>query len=92
MKKYLLPPLASIIATYAITHGGVASSLTNLFIAGIIPGTHFVLPFWLMMVLYCLAITIIVTVYVETILISSRTSRISAAHKQHLPRRRYSKI
>lgn len=92
MKKYLLPPAISLALIFVITHDDFASSLINFFIAGVIPGTVISLPFWAMIAMYCLTITAIVTIYLETTLITRRTTKTALAHKQQLPRRRYSNI
>lgn len=92
MKKYLLPPAISLVLIFVITHDGFASSLINFLIAGVIPGTFIALPFWVMIAIYCLTITAIITIYLETTLMTRRTTKTALTHKQKLPRRRYSSI
>jgi len=92
MKKDLLPPVISFVAILAITHGEYASPLVNLLVAGVIPGTTIVLPFWVMIAFYCLTITAIITMYVEGTLHTIKTHRASSARKRQLPHRRYSNI
>ena len=92
MKKDFIPPLVSLVAVLAITQGKFTSSLTNLLIAGVIPGTSLVLPSWTMMTIYCLSITAIVTLYLEGTLGKARTARSAKQRKQQLPRRRFTSI
>lgn len=92
MKKDLIPPLVSLVAVLVITQGKLTSSLVNLLIAGVIPGTSLVLPPWTMMSVYCLAITVIVTLYLEGALGKARANRNAKQHKRQLPRRRFTSI
>lgn len=92
MKKYLLPPTISLVSVFAITHDDFIDSIFNFLIAGAIPGTFISLPFWLMIAIYCLTITAIVTFYLETTLVTRRANKASRQRKQQLPRRRYSSI
>jgi protein-S-isoprenylcysteine O-methyltransferase Ste14 len=92
MKKDFIPPLVSLVAVLAITQGKFTSSLTNLLIAGVIPGTSLVLPSWTMMTIYCLSITAIVTLYLEGTIGKARVTRNAKQRKQQLPRRRFTSI
>ena len=92
MKKDFIPPLISLVAVLAITQGEFTSSLINLLIAGVIPGTSLVLPSWTMMIVYCLAITVILTLYLEGTLDKARADRNARQHKRQLPRRRFTSI
>jgi protein-S-isoprenylcysteine O-methyltransferase Ste14 len=92
MKKDYIPPLVSLVAVLAITQGEFTSSLISLLIAGVVPGTSFVLPSWMMMTVYCLAITAIITLYLEGALGKGRAQRSSKHHKRQLPRRRFTNI
>lgn len=92
MKKDFIPPLVSLVAVLAITQGKFTSSLLNLLIAGVIPGTSLVLPSWTMMIVYCLAITTIITLYLEGALGKARVNHTAKQHKRQLPRRRFTSI
>lgn len=92
MKKDFVPPLVSLVAVLALTQGKFTSSLINLLIAGVIPGTSLVLPSWTMMIVYCLAITAIITLYLEGTLGKVRANRNAKQHKRQLPRRRFTSI
>ncbi len=89
MKKTTLIPLTSFIAAIFITRSDLGLSLVGFFMTGTVPGTNFTVPFWAMMALYCLGITVIVTGYIEEIFTFIKTSREDGKKKQHLPRRRY---
>lgn len=92
MKKDFIPPLVSLVAVLTITQGKFTSSLINLLIAGVVPGTSLVLPPWTMMIVYCLAITAIITLYLEGALGRARSTRNAKLHKRKLPRRRFTSI
>lgn len=92
MKKELLPPIISFAAIFIIVHDGYATPITNLLIAGVVPGTSFVLPSWLMVVLYCLIITAIITFYVEGVFTGVKENKLTKRRKQQLPHRRFSEI
>lgn len=92
MKKDFVPPLISLVAVLAITQSKFTSSLTNLLIAGVVPGTSLVLPPWTMMIVYCLAITAVITLYLEGALGKARSARNAKQHKRQLPRRRFTSI
>jgi len=92
MKKDFIPPLVSLVAVLAITQGKFTSSLVNLLIAGVIPGTSLILPSWTMIAIYCLAITAIVTLYLEGTFGKVRIHRTAKQHKRQLPRRRFTSI
>ena len=90
MKK-ILPPIISFIAILAITQGD-SSALISLLIAGVIPGTSIIIPSWAMVVIYCLIITAIITLYLEDTLGTIRTNRAILKRKRQLPRHRFSEI
>ena len=94
MKKYTLPPLISITAAFTLTHENVPSGVTSFLIAGIIPGTEIALPFWAMMLIYCITISAIVTFYIEATILRRRkhTSAPVIRTQQHLPHRRFSAL
>jgi hypothetical protein len=66
--------------------------LLTLMLAGVIPGTHYIVPYWAMMALYCGLITLIVSVYTEQSLQHRRASKAAASRKSRMPGRRYSHI
>ena len=92
MKQYIIPPITSLIVTFAITNGDVMPAILNFLIAGAIPGTTFNLPFWLMMSIYCLAITAIVTRCLEAFFAKHQTARKAQHATTQLPRRRFGNI
>lgn len=92
VKKDLLPPVISLAAVIIIVHDGYMVSITNLFIAGVIPGTSLVLPSWIMIAFYCFAITAIITMYVEGVFTGVKENRLTKRRKSQLPHKRYSEI
>ncbi|HSW90476.1 MAG TPA: hypothetical protein VLF64_00595 [Candidatus Saccharimonadales bacterium] len=92
MKKDFVPPLISFVAVLAITQGKFTSSLINLLVAGVVPGTLIVLPSWAMIAVYCLAIATIITLYLEGTLGKARVDRSAKQHRRQLPRRRFTSI
>ena len=73
-----------------LSEGHVLNAILSLMLAGSIPGTSIVIPFWIMMAIYCTAISLLITWYIESTLLSHRTHK--ATTKQRMPRRRYSHI
>lgn len=71
---------------------GWPSPFLTLLVTGHIPGTSLTIPFWAMMVCYCLLITLIVTLYVEDALLFVRDSKATKTRKSRMPRRRFSHI
>lgn len=95
MKKLLI--ILGLLYIANLSTGGVVTDAILLFLLlGVIPGTHVIVPFWIMMASYCLLITVIVTLYVERslgLVKSPRSSRAaSKTRKGTLPRRRFSHI
>lgn len=90
MKKFL-PPAISLIAILAITQGD-SSALMSLLIAGVIPGTAIVIPFWVMIIIYCFIFSAIVALYIEDTRTTLRTNRTVLKRRQQLPRHRFSQI
>lgn len=90
MKKDLPPLIISFMAIIIIAHGMVP--LTNLLIAGVVPGTSFVLPSWVMIVFYCFAITAVITMYIEGVFSNSKENKLIKKRKNQLPHRRYNEI
>ena len=92
MKKNLLPPIISFVAIIIIVQDGYAAPITNFLIAGVVPGTSFILPSFVMMALYCLCIVLIVTMYVEGMFTRIKENKLTKTRKHKLPRRRFGEI
>ena len=90
MKK-LLPPIISLATIFIITQGD-SSAFVSLLIARVVPGTAIVIPSWAMVVVYCLIITAIITLYLEGTLATIRTNRATTKRKRQLPRHRFGQI
>ena len=92
MKKYILPPIISFVAIIVIVQDGYAAPVTNLLIAGVIPGTSYVLPSFVMIALYCICITVIITIYVDSMFSSIKEYRLTKKRSHKLPHRRFGEI
>lgn len=92
MKKGLVATAISFIAAMTIVHGEFSVTMLNFLLAGVIPGTSTALPSWVMLTLYCLIITVIATLYIESVIVDIRERRATNQARHTLPRRRYSQI
>lgn len=92
MKRAILATIASFFATIMITHSDTMVIVLNFLVAGVVPGTSIVVPFWAMMALYCLVITMVTTLYVESLIAPLRSQHYDSLHRDRLPKRRYSHI
>ena len=92
MKKAFLTTLYSFIAAILITRSDLVASVIAFLMTGTVPGTSLNIPFWAMMAIYCLCITVILTVYIEDIFAIVKSQRALAAKKRYLPSRRYGNI
>ena len=89
MKKKVFAVLGVVCIITILTHNPLSTVLINFLLIGVIPGVHIVIPFWIMMGVYCLLITLITTFYIEDLLATRRSSR-AGQTARHLPHRRYS--
>lgn len=92
MKKVFAIIGGTLLIMLAAWHQSTASALLAFFVTGHIPGTSWTIPFWGMMALYCLLITILVTNYVEEALAFRRDSRAAHTPASRMPHRRYGHI
>lgn len=92
MKKALIVFGGAVLIMLIAWHQSTASALLSLLVTGHIPGTSWTIPFWMMMAIYCLLITAIVTRYVEEALAFRRDRKTLHARKSRMPHRRYSHI
>jgi hypothetical protein len=76
----------------AFINGEVMNGLLNLLLAGVIPGTKYSVPFWVMMAIYCTIIAMVITHYVERALTLRHAKQSAKSHKSRMPKRRYSHI
>lgn len=85
--------IAGIIAGIVVVSYQMATgAFTRFIVAGIIPGTAHALPAWAMFGLCCLAITWIVTLFVEDFIVTLRRRASLNQPKQRLPKRRYTTL
>lgn len=87
MKNRIIITTLGIITLLALMFGDVMNTILSLFLLGIIPGTSLVIPYWVMMVGYCLIITAIVTLWVEHVVVLHRTIVRSPAKSRPIHRR-----
>ena len=92
MKKAIVTTIVSLIAALLVTQDHISASVVSFLVAGAIPGTSMSVPFWAMLSFYCLAITIIVTVFVETTFIAHRANYHETTPARRLPKRRYTTL
>ena len=65
MKNRVIIGIAGSLVAIAIINGKVLNLLLSFFLVGVVPGTSYSVPYWLMMILYCFGITILITYVVE---------------------------
>jgi len=92
MKKVILILGGTILIMLTAWHQSTVSALLSLLVTGHIPGTSWTIPFWVMMGIYCLLITALVTYYVEDALAFRRNAKATYTRKARMPHRRYSHI
>ncbi len=92
MQKKVVIGFSSIIIAATLLFSDILNSILTFLLAGIIPGTHIVAPYWFMMAVYCALISLIATPYLERILKLHYDRRHPAKKTSRLPRRRYSHI
>lgn len=91
MKKAILSTIISFVAILLITQDRLAAATLGFLMTGAVPGTSANIPFWAMLAFYCLAITAIITIYVEKTFILPRHTAPKTS-KHGLPKRRYNAI
>jgi hypothetical protein len=52
----------------AVLFSELINVIMTFLLAGIVPGTHIIAPYWLMMAIYCVLISLIATPYLERII------------------------
>lgn len=92
MKKALLSTIVSFVTVMLITQDRLAASVVGFLMAGAIPGTTATVPFWIMLTVYCLAITAVITMFAETTFLNGYSMPRQADKKTRLPKRRYTTI
>ena len=88
MKKRFIIGIASFIVILAVSNGEIMNAILNLVLVGVIPGTSLSVPYWAMMTIYCLVISLLVTYCVERAFELHHLKQARA--KSRLVRRRYS--
>jgi hypothetical protein len=92
VKKVIVVVGVTLIIMLVAWHQSTVSVLLELFIAGHIPGTSVTIPFWVMMAVYCLLITLLMTNYIEEAFAFRRDAKKLSTSKTRMPRRRYGQI
>lgn len=85
-KKSLIITLLAIALYLVLTRSFIGDVLLDFFLLGRIPGTSRLIPAWFMMVVYCGAITVLVTHYIESTFKAAHKFK-AAQLKQEIPRR-----
>ncbi len=87
--------IAGLVLFTLLNISSIANSVVGFLLAGVVPGTTIVIPFWAMVVLWCLAITAVTTRYIETMVRSLRLRKTldnATTTQSRMPRRRYGSI
>lgn len=92
MKKKFIASIIASLAVLILVDGKAANILLSFVLVGVVPGTHIVLPYWVMMAGYCTVITLIVAYYLEITLKFYYRHKVIPAAKPKMPRRRYSTL
>ena len=92
MKKVIVVIGSTLLIMLVAWHQSTVSVLLELFIAGHIPGTSITVPFWAMMAIYCLLITVVMTLYIEEAFAFRRDAKKLYSSRARMPRRRYGQI
>ncbi len=91
MKKGII--IASIATVLVVAfERNTSKALFELFIAGVIPGTHATIPYWVVMVISGALITIFTTLYIWQTAGTIKSTRKATTRKARMPRRRYSHV
>ena len=90
MKRAVITGICLMVIAVVMTRGVVVNILLSLILAGSVPGTTIVIPFWVMMAFYCTVASLIIAWYTGSLIVEHRMRKSSA--KQRMPRRRYSHI
>ena len=91
MKKIVI--ISAVLAVAIVLSRDILLNGLLLFLfAGVVPGLNITLPFWVMLALYCLLITGIITLYVEGVFDFLNSKKDTRSLKTRLPKRRYSAI
>lgn len=91
MKKPIIL-IALIVGIIVLSYDTIINGLLLFLLAGVIPGINVTLPFWVMLALYCLLITAVVTLYIEGVFDFLKSQKNTPSRKSRLPRRRYNTI
>ena len=92
MKKALYAVFGILIFLIVVTRGELLNFLFSFALTGVVPGTHVVVPYWLMMAAYCSLIALIATGYIERGLKYLHQQRSESVRKARMPHRRYSHL
>ncbi len=90
MKNFIVTSTAVVFVLMLLGQGQIMNAILNLILTGSLPGTSIAMPFWVMIALYCTAISLMVTWYAEALIAAHRDRKL--ASKRHMPRRRYGDI
>lgn len=92
VKKKLIITVAVIAALAVLTSNGFVNALVGFLLVGAIPGTKVAVPFWLMVAIWCLVITAVVTIYIESTIGFIRSQRHTQKRRGRMPKRRFGQI
>lgn len=91
-RKKIIIATVVITALAAFTSNGAVNALIGFVLVGAIPGTTATVPFWLMVAIWCLTITAVITIYVESTIGFIRSHKHTRKHQAQMPKRRFGQI
>ncbi|MBC7764256.1 hypothetical protein H7Y29_00930 [Microbacteriaceae bacterium] len=68
MQKKIIISITLMLVAAAILFTELINIILSFLLTGIVPGTHIVAPYWLMMAVYCTLISLIATPYLERVI------------------------
>jgi hypothetical protein len=65
MHKKIIIGFGITVAVIAVLFTELINAFMTFLLAGVVPGTHIIAPYWFMMAVYCALISLIATPYLE---------------------------
>ncbi len=92
LQKKIIIALIIVASILLLSSDSVLNAIIGFILVGAIPGTTAAVPSWIMVGFWCLIITAITTLYIESTVGFIRAQLYKDTHRKRLPRRRYSNI
>lgn len=91
-QKKIIITLLIIASILLLSSDSVLNAIIGFILVGAIPGTTAAIPSWIMVGFWCLVITAVTTLYIESTVGFIRAQLHKDTHRKRLPRRRYNSI